>query len=183
MSDATQPAPPADRWRHADGTELTIRSIRAADLKLESDFVRHLSPQTGYQRFMSARHPSEEELRRFTDIDPGREIALIVTLVDHGVERQVGVARCIDLPVDEAGPGTAEFAIVIADAWQGRGLGLRLMQRLIEAARAHGLRRLVGTTLSDNTGMLQLARHLGFVLTREPGLASVTDLTLDLLPR
>lgn len=174
------PAPVIDRWQHADGTELTIRSIRADDLAREEAFLRHLSPQSAYQRMMSVRFPTPQELRRFTDIDPRHEIALVITRQNEGREEQIAVARCIDLDDHGRFSGDAEFAIVIADAWQARGLGTRLMTRLIEAARAHGVRRLVGYTLSDNTGMLRLARSLGFELSRQPGEASVTGLALDL---
>lgn len=169
-----------DRWRHPDGTELTIRSIRADDLAREEAFLRHLSPQSAYQRMMSVRFPTPQELRRFTDIDPRHEIALVITRQHEGQEEQIAVARCIDLDDHGRPTGEAEFAIVIADEWQSRGLGMRLMTRLIEAARAHGVRRLVGYTLSDNTGMLRLARSLGFELSRQPGEASVTGLVLEL---
>ena len=63
-----------ETWAAADGTVITIRPIRAEDLRLEEEFVNGLSAPTGYQRLMSARRPSPEELKRFTDIDvePGR---------------------------------------------------------------------------------------------------------------
>ena len=71
-----------------------------------------------------------------------------------------------------------DFATVLADAWQGLGLGHELLSRLIVAARAHGLRRLSGQTLATNTGMLTLAGRLGFARLRLSGL--VTTLRLDL---
>jgi acetyltransferase len=164
-------------WTAGDGTEITIRPIRAADLELEREFVSRLSPATGYRRLMSARTPSLEELRRFTDIDVTRECALIATTMIDGRERQIGVARYVK---DEHLPGEAEFAIVLADDWQRRGLGERLLRRLLEVARSHGVTRLVGTALSTNESMLALARRLGFRITREPGSASVTKVSLDL---
>ena len=160
----------------ADGTVVTIRPIRAADLALEQEFVSGLSPSTGYQRLMSVRRPSHEELVRFTDIDYEREFALIATTTVQGRERQVGVARY----VKEFPSGDAEFAIVLSDDWQGRGLGTRLLASLIAAAQKHGVRRLVGTTLSVNVGMLALGRKLGFGLASDPSSATVTNLALDL---
>ena len=162
----------------ADGTAITIRPIRAEDLALEQEFVNGLSAHTGYQRLMSARRPSLEELVRFTDIDHERELALIATTPVQGRERQIGVARY----VKESSPGDAEFAIVLSDDWQGRGLGTTLLMSLVVAARGHGVRRLVGTTLSVNTGMLALGRKLGFNLASDPGSATITNLTLDLAP-
>jgi hypothetical protein len=68
-----------ETWLAADGTAVTIRLISDADLALETDFVKRLSPASGYQRLMSGRPLSLEELKRFTDIDPQRELALIAT--------------------------------------------------------------------------------------------------------
>ena len=164
-------------WTAPDGAVVTIRPIRAADLELEREFVTGLSPVTGYHRLMSTRTPSLAELRRFTNIDPRREVAVIATTTVDGRERQVGVARYVK---DESKPDEAEFAIVLADAWQRRGLGRRLLASLIDVAKRDGVRRLVGTTLSDNEGMLRLARRLGFSLARNRGSASITDVSLEL---
>jgi len=167
----------SETWTAADGTVITIRPIRAADLALEQAFVDGLSASTGYQRLMSARHPSLEELRRFTDINPERELALIATMPVQGGERQIGVARYVK---EESSPSDAEFAIVLSDDWQGRGLGTRLLASLLAAAKSDGVRRLVGTTMSENRGMLALARKLGFRLAPDPGSATITNLTMDL---
>ncbi len=172
-------APSAHRhetWVADDGNVITIRPIRAEDLALEQEFVNGLSTHTGYQRLMSARRPSLEELVRFTDIDRERELALIATTPVEGRERQIGVARY----VKESSSGDAEFAIVLSDEWQGRGLGTKLLMSLVAAARSNGVRRLVGTTLSMNRGMLALGRKLGFKLAIDRGSATITNLTLDL---
>ena len=166
-----------ETWTAPDGTPVTIRQITAADYDLEDEFVSALSPATGYQRLMSARRPSAQEIRRFTDIDTTREIALIATTLVGGRERQIGVARCVK---DENAPGDAEFAIVLADEWQHRGLGKKLLSSLVAAARANGVRRVVATTLSSNEGMLALARRLGFSLALNPASATITNLTLVL---
>jgi acetyltransferase len=173
---ASGPVDQPETWVAADGTAVTIRPIRAEDLALEQEFVNGLSKHTGYQRLMSVRRPSLEELMRFTDIDRERELALIATTPAQGRERQIGVARY----VKESSPGDAEFAIVLSDDWQGRGLGTKLLTSLAVAARRHGVRRLVGTTLSVNAGMLELGRKLGFKLASDPRSATVTNLTLDL---
>src|SRR5262245_56724801 len=103
-------------WVAPDGTPVTIRDISPDDLALEREFVDSLSSATGYQRLMSSRRLSAEELRRFTDIDPARERALIaVTRMDQS-ERQLGVARYVKTSRDQA-----EFAIVLRDDWQQRG--------------------------------------------------------------
>ena len=169
--------PKSETWAAADGTVITIRPISPADLALEQAFVEGLSASTGYQRLMSARYPSLEELRRFTNINHERELALIATTLVEGSERQIGVGRYVK---EESSPSDAEFAIVLSDDWQRRGLGTRLLVSLLVAAKGHGVRRLFGTTMSDNRGMLELARKLGFRLSTHPGSATITDLTLDL---
>ena len=170
-----QPMP--ERWTAADGTVITVRSISAEDLALEQEFVDGLSASTGYQRLMSARRPSLEELRRFTDINPERELALIATTPVQGRERQIGVARYVK---EESSPGDAEFAIVLSDDWQGRGLGAKLLGSLLVAAKNDGVRRLVGTTMSENSGMLALGRKLGFKLAKDSSSATITNMTVDL---
>ncbi len=168
--------PPPETWLTADGTAVNVRPICAADLALEVAFVGGLSRRSLYQRLMSARIPSLEELRRFTDVDPVRELALIATVQTEGRERQVGVVRY----VKESSPERAAVAVVIADEWQGRGLGTRLLLDLISAARNAGVRWFTGTAISTNEPALALARKLGFRLAADPRSATVTNLTLDL---
>src|SRR5262249_5129184 len=144
---------------------VVIRAIRAADLPLLRSFVQNLSRDTSYQRLLSPRTPTEEELRRWTDIDPDREGAVVATTTDSvGRESLAGVARYVKEMQD-----SADFAIVLADAWQGKGLGRTLMVRLIAAAKEHGVRRLTGLTLASNIPMLLLARSLGFHTRRDAG--------------
>ena len=69
---------------------------------------------------------------------------------------------------------------MLSDDWQRRGLGTRLLVSLIAAAKSDGGRRLFGTTLSANRGMLALGRKLGFRLALDPGSATVTNLAVDL---
>jgi acetyltransferase len=166
-----------ETWTAADGTAITIRPIGAADLALEEEFVNGLSAATGYQRLMSTRRPSPDELKRFTDIDYERELALIATTLVRGRERQIGVARYVK---GSSPSGDAEFAIVLSDDWQGRGLGTKLLVSLLVAAKSRGVRRMFGTTLTVNSGMLALGQKLGFKLALDPRSATITNLTLDL---
>ena len=164
-------------WTGADGTSVVVRPIEPDDFEREREFVAGLSRHTRYQRLMSARTPQVAELQRWTRIDPEREGALIATVNSDGRERQIGVARYAMDDVDDE----ADFAIVIGDAWQGKGLGPHLLSALIDRARRSGLRRLYGTTFSENNAMRSLARRLGFKLSLEPGTAFLTRLSLELL--
>ncbi len=149
----------------ADGTEILIRPIRPEDAPLEDRFVRELSDESRFLRFMQALSElTPEMLVRFTQIDYDREMAFIaLTEIDH-VPTILGVARYIIQPDGES----AEFAIVVADRWQQRGIGTRLMEALMLTARSKGLRQLEGEVLSRNRGMLQLANRLGFAQTPHP---------------
>ncbi|MCB9642461.1 MAG: bifunctional acetate--CoA ligase family protein/GNAT family N-acetyltransferase [Myxococcales bacterium] len=142
------------------GTNLTIRPIRPEDAKIELEFVRGLSAESRYFRFMHAlQELSTRDLVRFTQLDYDREMALIAVLDQDGEgEVEVGVAR---YSINADGQ-SCDFALVVADAWQGKGLGSRLMHELIEAARARGLAEMRGDILSDNHNMLKLVRSLGF---------------------
>jgi acetyltransferase len=163
-------------WRLPDGTRVTIRPIRPEDLALETAFVAGLSRETGYRRLLSPRQLQPDELWRFTHIDYEWELALIATADIAGAEQQLAVARYV-----RDGQGEqAEFAIVVGDAWQASGLGTKLLQSLIRAAAQAGVRRLSASTLSNNEGMLALARKLGFQLLRDPGDTTVTYLSMTL---
>jgi acetyltransferase len=157
-----------------DGATVTLRPIAAADLRLERDFVVGLSAGTRYQRLLSGRQLLPDELRRLTDIDYRCELALVALAGEAGENRIVGVARYVRDDGIEA-PG-CDFALVVADAWQGRGVGELLLRRLLDAAVDDGIRVVAGITLSTNTGMLKLAKRLGFEARREPGDATITEL-------
>lgn len=149
----------------ADGTELTIRPIRPEDAEIEQQFVRALSPRARYFRFMqSLRELTPEMLIRFTQIDYDRELAFIAVVDERGRETEVGVARYTMNPDGRS----CEFALVVADAWQRRGIGSRLMDALVAAARERGFHSMEGEVLADNREMLALARNLGFAVQTSP---------------
>ena len=164
--------------RLADGTPIAIRPIRATDKKIELEFLRGLSRETRYQRLLSARDLLPGELRRLTEIDYDREMALIATIStdDGALEQEIGVARY----VRDADGDSAEFAIVIGDCWQRRGLGEMLLSNLIAAAADASVKTLTGITLSTNLAMLRLAKKLRFALKYQPGDATLMRLSLAL---
>ena len=139
----------------ADGTRVRVRPIRPEDAALERRFFEGLSARSRYHRFMQ--HLPElppKLLARFTQIDYDRELAL-VALHDGAF---IAVGRYAPNPDGRS----AEFALTVADAWQGRGIGRALLARLCEAARAAGYAALYGHILPGNRDMLDLAARLGF---------------------
>jgi acetyltransferase len=143
----------------ADGTDIVIRPIRPEDARIEQEFVRHLSPQSKYFRFMrTLQELTPEMLVRFTQIDYDQEMALIAVVQENAAEIEVGVARYAMEPDGMA----CEFAIVVADEWRHRGIGFKLMTQLMEIARARDLKNMEGEVLQANTEMQALAVKLGF---------------------
>ncbi len=149
-------------WVARDGREIVIRAIRPEDAEMEQEFVRNLSDESRYFRFINAIHElSDRMLVRFTQIDYDRELALVAVANEAGRDVQWGVARYA-IAADGL---SCEFAIVVADAAQGMGLGTRLMASLLDAARARGLQTMEGFVLSTNHKMLKLMESLGFDAT------------------
>src|SRR3954470_22706867 len=140
-----------------DGVKLTVRAIKPDDVPLLQRFAARLSARTVYQRFgQHLRKLSAAMLARFTRLEPGRERALVV--LEPGTDEFIAVGRY----APNADGRTAEFALTVADAWQGRGIGSALMERLCEAAARDGYEALYAHILGDNRDMLDLASRFGF---------------------
>ena len=167
-------------WSPLNGPPVTIRPIAGKDLDRMRSFVQRLSAETGFQRLMSPRKPTEDELRRWTFVDGVREVALVATVREDTGERLAGVVRYVREDANANANAEAEFAMVLADDWQRRGLGKELLRRLIACARQQGVMRLVGTTLSTNLAMRSLAKRLGFRSRRSPESATLALLELPL---
>ena len=143
-----------------------MRPIQPDDATMLQAFVRELSPESRYFRFISTiQELPATLLSRFTLIDYDREMALVATVrtppTDSdgpAVERIVGVSRYITNP-DRS---SCEFSLVVADDFKGKGLGSRLMQSIMHFAREQGLTEIEGLVLARNAGMLKLMKGLGF---------------------
>jgi len=148
-----------------DGTDIVIRPIRPEDAEIEAQFIRDLSDEARYFRFMnSLQELSQEMLVRFTQIDYHNEMALIaVTMTDAG-EEQIGVAR-YTTNLDKT---SCEFALVVSDQWQSRGIAHHLMRNLMDVARDRDLERIQGQVLSKNSRMLDLMTSLNFSINNDP---------------
>jgi len=122
-----------------------------------------------------ARAITPEYIESLVSVDYSRDMALAATTMLGGGEALIGVARYVR---DKTGD-SAEFALVVADSWQGRGIGSRLLGKLIEAAHRRRVKRLYGDILATNRPMLELARKLGFELGRHED-PTITRALLDL---
>jgi acetyltransferase len=152
-------------WTLADDQRVMVRPIRPEDAEMVQEFVRSMSDESRYYRFMDTiRELSPSMLVRFTQIDYDREIALVATVEKDGKETEIGVARYVANPDGE----TVEFALAVADDWQKHGVGPRLMTAIIECAKAKGYRAVVGDVLANNDKMLRLMTNLGFTIHPHP---------------
>jgi acetyltransferase len=141
----------------ADGRRLPLRPMRPEDAGLEARFFDGLSQRSRYQRFMQSLSVlTPAMLARFTQLDYDRELALVA--LDPDGREFVAVGRYAPQPDGQ----TAEFALTVADAWQGKGIGRALLERLCETARRAGYQALYGYILDANREMLDLAARLGF---------------------
>ena len=144
--------------RLKDGSPLLLRAIRPDDAERERAFVAAMSDASRYSRFQhSVSALSPEMISRFTQLDYGREMALVT--VDVATDTFVGVCRYFPFPDRES----VEFAVAIADSWQGRGLGFAMMKSLIACAQDAGYKSMEGSVLPANQAMLHLTTKLGFL--------------------
>ncbi len=145
-------------------TQVTVRPIRPEDAEIEQEFIRNLSEESRYFRFMnSIQELSEEMLIRFTQIDYFREMAL-VAVTKENKETVLGITR-YTINIDGE---SCEFALVVADNIRGKGLGHKLMVTLMDIAKSKGLKMLVGEVLKNNGSMLKLMTRLGFTIKNNP---------------
>lgn len=158
------PAHYVTAWKLKDGTHVTIRPIRPDDEPLMVRFHQTLSEDSVYFRYLGPLKLSQRiEHRRLIKVcrdDYDRELALVAERREGEGGRAdiLAVGRLIKFhDLQEA-----EFAVVVADAYQGSGLGMQLMRRLIRIARNEGHLRLTGYILPDNRPMLHICEKLGF---------------------
>jgi acetyltransferase len=158
----------AASWASKDAVQFSVRPIRPEDEPLMIKFHQTLSDRSVYQRYLHMLNLSQrvahERLTRICFIDYDREMALVAETKDAatGEPRIVAVGRL----KRTHGANEAEFALIISDAYQGRGLGTEMLRRLVDVAREEKLSRVTGDILTDNFVMQRICEKLGFELKR-----------------
>jgi acetyltransferase len=145
-----------------EGEKVSIRAIRPEDEPLWAEMVESFSPATAEYRFFGPiGEVTKSMLVRYCHIDYDREIALVAIRESKGKKRKamLGVAR---LSIETANAEEGEFAIVVRDEYQRKGIGSKLMDALIQAARDRHVREINGHVLAANPGMSRFAEDLGF---------------------
>jgi acetyltransferase len=159
-----------------DGTPVTIRPIRPNDEPMMVKFHDTLSPESVHFRYFGMLQLSQRvEHKRLSHVcsdDYDEDLALVAEHAPAASPRHeiVGVARL----AKGAGEREAEFAIVVSDGWQGRGLGTHLLELLVAIARQEKLRRIFAHILADNTVMQHLFRKAGFALVHDSSAGEIT---------
>jgi acetyltransferase len=145
-----------------DGTSLTLRPIKPEDEPLWMEMLSKCSRETIYARFRYFfRWESHETATHYCYIDYDREIAIVAELNEKGKRRLVGVGRLIAAPDHE----TAEYAVLITDDWQNKGLGNILTDYCLEIADKWDVKRMVAETTTDNHRMIAVLKSRGFDIT------------------
>lgn len=158
-------------WRLNDGTEVILRPIKSEDEPMIGEMLATVSEQTLRFRFFgNIPRFDHDRLVRFTNIDYDREMAIVAELTEGGKKRLIGVARLTGDPER----GSAEFAALIHDQFQGKGLGFKLTDRIIGIAQDKGFREIDGYISCENTRMLKVSEELGFTrVSTEDGVVKV----------
>lgn len=152
----------------ADGTQIVVRPLHPEDESLWRALLASASPETLRRRFgYEIGEVTHEFAARYCFLDYDRELALVAEVRNHAGPHLVGVGR---LAVDGGGD-TAEFAVLVTDAFQQRGLGTVLTNACVAAARHWGVREVHGTVALDNAPMIALFRDCGFQLEHSAGAA------------
>ncbi len=162
------PSNQESEWPMRNGNRYKIRPLHPHDAEMLQTLVRNLSPESRYFRFISSmRELPERMLARFTLIDYDREMAMVATYQERApkpeggftvTEKIIAVSRYVTNP-DKS---SCEFSLLVADEFNGQGLGSRMMSSIIDVARSKGLTTMEGLVLAKNSGMLKLMRSLDF---------------------
>jgi len=162
-------------WKLSDGTEVLLRPIKPEDEPMIEEFLETVSEETLRARyFVSHLNITHELLVRFTNIDYDREVAIVAELTHGRKKRIIGVGRLMG----EADRGRGEFAVVVHDDFQSRGLGFKLTDAIIGIAQEKGLREITGYVDANNRRMLRVVGELGFVPAETVDCVTTVKLTL-----
>lgn len=173
------PADMIDVVRVSGGERVVIRPVLPQDADLTAAFFRGLSGSSRYDRFLSPlREPPPDLLARFTKVDYADHLALVAEVFTGGRETVIGEARY----VRGADRESAEFAVSLAESWQGKGLASVMLSKLVCRAAAAGVTRMVGETLATNSRMLALARKAGFANRLSPDVRGLVLLEKRIVP-
>jgi len=159
-----------------DGSKVILRPIKPEDEFLWINLLASCSKETIYSRFRYFFHwDSHEAASRYCFIDYDREIAIVVESVENGEKKLLGVGRLVADPDHE----TVEYAVLVSDKWQDKGLGSIITDYCFEIAKHWGLKRIVAQTTNDNKRMISVFEKRGFQIEVDPS-SSLVEVAKEL---
>ena len=148
-------------WKLRDGRTVVLRPIKPEDEPLWLEMFQSFSEESIRYRFFQIIKDTPHEVRvRYCNIDYDREIAIVAELSEEGRRKILGVVRLIVEPDGRSG----EIAFIVADPWQGLGLGTRMIEYVIEICKDKGLETIYGIMLPDNRRAIRVMKDMGFAI-------------------
>ena len=158
-------------WKLRDGRTVILRPIKPEDEPLWLEMFRNFSEESIRYRFFEVIKDTPHEVRvRYCNIDYDREIGIVAELNEGGIRKILGVVRLVIEPDGKTG----EVAIIVADPWQGLGLGTKMMDYMIEVCKDKGLETIYGVMLPDNYRAINLMKKMGFNIKYEEDIVKAT---------
>ncbi|MHA1377389.1 MAG: GNAT family N-acetyltransferase [Candidatus Helarchaeota archaeon] len=153
-----------------DGTEVFLRPIKPSDADMWVELYNSLSSNTKYMRFFINRPtpPDQKMIDKYTKVDYINNFALVAIIKENGKEKIIGVVR---YGLDPPGSDSAEIAVVVADKYQGRGLGSHMLIDMIQVMQRRGIKKVKGDIFLQNDKMMRIMREAGsgFRMIKENG--------------
>jgi len=163
----------------ADGTEIVLRPIKPSDDNLMVELFNSFSKETIYFRFFSTlKYMPKEQLEKMTHIDYEKQMAIVALSREDGKERMIAVGR---YTLEADNPDEAEFAIVVQDSYQKRGIGTEVLRHLAHVAKLQGVRVIIGYIMNENYRMFGVLRKSGLIMTKRNWDRGITrvDIPID----
>jgi acetyltransferase len=150
-------------WRLRDGRSVLLRPIKPEDEPMWLEMFQNFSEESIRYRFFQIIKDTPHEVRvRYCNIDYDRELGLVAEMIEEGRRKILGVVRLIIEPDGKTG----EIAFIIADPWQGLGLGSKMLDFMIEICKDKKLDTIYGIMLPDNYRAINLMKKMGFTIDR-----------------
>jgi acetyltransferase len=146
-------------WKLKDGRSILLRPIKPEDEPMWLEMFRSFSEETIRYRFFQVLKDTPHEIRvRYCNIDYDREVAIVAEMTENGKRRLLGVSR-VGLEPDAK---TGEIAFVVADPWQGLGLGTKMVDHTIDVCKEMKVESLYAIMLRENVRAISLMKKMGF---------------------
>ncbi|NVM01984.1 MAG: GNAT family N-acetyltransferase [Candidatus Helarchaeota archaeon] len=148
-----------------DGIKIFFRPIKPSDADIWVELYNSLSKNTKYLRFFSNMpKPTQKMIEKYTKIDYINNFAIIAIYNENGIDKMIGVVR---YGLNPPGSDSAELAVVVADKWQGKGLGTKMLLYMLRVMQKRGVKKVKGDVFLQNDKMMQLMGESGFDFIKE----------------